>query len=379
MKAKLLIHSPNFHSVLPSALWFALCFVVFKYYKHNRMRSFLRQLNQYSFAKQPIDLTFTSFSHPRFLRDRKDLLMQVQRRAPGEPAVTAESFGGEVHSSEVVEEGNTHPQQAKTSQHQKSMVIAPFTMAVGLVNEGALTRASSRRAKRCNASPRHEEFAASSSDRRYPAMVRTSGRIVHGTAKTRASAASNEDSSEVDGSKEEGRKQNELVADSYSAVLQTVAIKENEEFDMAGILADTKSLRKRLEAPEGDVSGSSTRPVGCALQFVSSDNPLNTADAVTLEGKCRSDGASALSDYSDLFLGSSVDFVLPFPELSEWGGGAFDLDDAFMPDLEPVREYSGGGGAEMKPCVLSQRTGDNTASPQWQAQAEMMYQQIPLT
>jgi hypothetical protein len=72
-----------------------------------------------------------------------------------------------------------------------------------------------------------------------------------------------------------------------------------------------------------------------------------TAHPATLRGEGRSDGVSALSDYSDLFLGSSVDFVLPFPDLLEGGGGAFDLDDTLLPDLEAVREYSDGGGAEI--------------------------------
>ena len=47
-----------------------------QYYKHNRMRSFLRQLNQYSFAKSPA-ADATTYSHPQFLRGRRDLLNQV--------------------------------------------------------------------------------------------------------------------------------------------------------------------------------------------------------------------------------------------------------------------------------------------------------------
>jgi len=218
------------------------------------MRSFLRQLNQYSFAKQPIDITSMSFSHPRFLRGRKNLLKQVQRRAPGEPAVTAESLGDEAHSK-VVKEANScnhHTRAIWTSPSTKRALLgtesssAPSGVA-DCVTNGALTRASTRHAysaRRSNESSMQEATAVGSGWNRNDAIVRTSGRIIRPTAKIRAFATSSaevaEEELDMEGSEKESEEENEFVTDSSSSVL---AIK-SENVAAAGIATAAKSMVK---------------------------------------------------------------------------------------------------------------------------------------
>jgi hypothetical protein len=347
------------------------------------MRSFFRQLNQYSFAKQPIDMSTTRFSHPRFLLGRKDLLRHVQRRAPGEPAVTAELLGDEVFSNTDNKSNvSNQPVKACGTKEQDSIKIPSkekLSVAKCMLTEyeanGAFARACSSRAKRSNGSSMQKESEAGLGRERSPVMHRTSGRITQATTKVRASMASDEDSSEMEDTEEEGGGQSNKVSELCSSVL---AKQKKEDIAVAGAALVAQPLVKRVAATKGFVSEPSTWPIGCAIQSDLKD-PIMTAHPATLGGEGRGDGASALSDYSDLFLGSNIDFVLPFSDLSEWNGDAFDLDDTFVPDLGQVQEYSDGGRAEIQPCVLSQSSGDNNTSPQWKAPAEANYQQISLT
>jgi len=61
-----------------------------KYFRHNKINSFIRQLNMYGFHKSRADHTKSVFSHPLFLKDReyhhhlfRDLLINIKRKIKG--------------------------------------------------------------------------------------------------------------------------------------------------------------------------------------------------------------------------------------------------------------------------------------------------------
>lgn len=51
-----------------------------RYFRHQKINSFIRQLNMYGFHKSRKDNAKSIFSHPNFLKGREDLLVTIKRK-----------------------------------------------------------------------------------------------------------------------------------------------------------------------------------------------------------------------------------------------------------------------------------------------------------
>jgi hypothetical protein len=333
------------------------------------MRSFVRQLNQYSFAKEPIDTYIMNFSHPCFLRDRKDLLHHVKRRAPGELPVSVETSHDEVHTS-FSQEGCIGIKLANASrkpvQFSLETTLAEFdnclvssAMVEGVVMNEASTRLRSWRVKRSSENSIQVKIVADSDDRN------TMNSKARSRWHTSTAIKVNGDEFQGKDGKEAGESHKMLVSDSCSI---GVTANKNSGSILATAMPTLNLLTEGADAAVGLMFGTSGWLDGCTLQPASNDPP-STVHTPTLDGDC----IQPLDDLSGGFLrGSKDDFSLPFSELLKGVGDEIVVYDTYLPNLEQVCwQSSDGGGADIQPHIISQPTGDAIAPPQVQEPAKM--------
>lgn len=108
-----------------------------KYFRHNKINSFIRQLNMYGFHKSRKEHSKSVFSHPLFQKNREDLLCEIKRKIKLNEEEGAEKCETPVKPQKILKEELETAMTTKNSVESKETIITSLKQLNSLENMGS--------------------------------------------------------------------------------------------------------------------------------------------------------------------------------------------------------------------------------------------------